>query len=101
MFVPCNVRILLRIRLLESVQCCLHQDVKRAARKLAALFICALVFRERSQGGETTLYRLGLGAVFCAEVCDSRTLVIRRTSTRRFLARPSAVVLGSAALSLP
>src|SRR5579864_3034070 len=60
-----------------------------------------LFLRNRPGGGET--YRLGLGAVLCAELGVSvpRTLVIRRTSTRRFLARPSAVVLGAAYLSLP
>src|SRR6185312_12138463 len=48
-------------------------------------------------------YRLGLGVVLCAELGVSvpRTFVIMRTSTRRFLARPSALVLGATYLSLP
>src|SRR5947209_6777049 len=48
-------------------------------------------------------YRLGLGAVLCAELGVSCpcVLVIRRTSTRRFLARPSAVAFGATYLSLP
>src|SRR5437879_5304334 len=60
-----------------------------------------LCLRKCPGGGET--YLLGLGAVLCAElgVSAPRTFVIRRTSTRRFLARPSAVLLSAAYLSLP
>src|SRR5256885_10214665 len=60
-----------------------------------------LCLRKCPGGGET--HRLGLGAVLCAElgVSAPRTFVIRRTSTRRFLARPSAVLLSAAYLSLP
>src|SRR5580704_9304279 len=42
-----------------------------------------------------------LAAGCCAGVEPSTVLVIRRTSTRRFFARPSLVLLSSTGLSLP
>src|SRR5260370_39315446 len=66
----------------------------KAARKLAAL-ACASVPGEGD-------YRLGLGAVLCAEVeLLSVLLLIKRISTRRFWARPSAILLSASVLSLP
>src|SRR5580693_9505526 len=57
-------------------------------------------------GGETVVYKDGgagfvLAAGCCAGVEPSTVLVIRRTSTRRFFARPSLVLLSSTGLSLP
>src|SRR5580700_8919582 len=48
-------------------------------------------------------FALGVGVVLgaCAGVAPSPVLVIRRISTRRFLARPSRVLLLSTGLSLP
>jgi hypothetical protein len=58
-------------------------------------------------GRKTFVYRDG-GAGFvvaagacCPGVAPSTELVIRRISTRRFLARPSLVLLSSTGLSLP
>src|SRR5947209_2851053 len=54
--------------------------------------------------GRRDIYRLGLGAVVSAEDCwlpCPATFVIRRTSTRRFLARPEAEPLEATVLSLP
>src|SRR5260370_19675248 len=63
----------------------------KAARKLAAL-ACASVPGEGD-------YRLGLGAVLCAEVeLLSVLLLIKRISTRRFWARASALLFSAAGL---
>src|SRR5579864_8007977 len=69
---------------------------QRPPEKSGGLCFCAMSRGRRD-------YRLGLGVVLCAELGVSvpRTFVIRRTSTRRFLARPSAVLLSAAYLSLP
>src|SRR3954466_6257298 len=74
----------------------LSRQNQRPPAKSGGLCFCAMSRGRRD-------YRLGLGVVLCAELGVSvpRTFVIRRTSTRRFLARPSAVVLGAAYLSLP
>src|SRR5438876_6725589 len=59
------------------------------------------------RGGGKTVYidggAVGLAAVgcCCAGAVVSPVLVINRTSTRRFLARPSRVLLLSTGLSLP
>src|SRR6266550_4061757 len=59
------------------------------------------------RGGGKTVYidsgAVGLAAVgsCCVGAVESPVLVINRTSTRRFLARPSRVLLLSTGLSLP